>query len=259
MTQLPFYKYQATGNDFILVDNRERLIHHSISMAKRLCDRKFGIGSDGLIILENHPDYDFEMVFYNPDGSKSLCGNGSRCAVNFAKALGMIKSKCLFLAYDGPHEAKILEDGRVRLKMNDVQSVSHLTDGTFIDTGSPHLLVFAEEVANKDVYAEGSTIRYNEHFKANGVNVNFVELKAKDTIYVRTYERGVETETLSCGTGVTASALGAGLEGMKSPISVHTLGGELEVEYKKTNEQQFTDIFLTGPAKEVFSGSIKID
>lgn len=259
MTQLPFFKYQATGNDFILIDNRDQRIDHSVQLAQRLCDRHFGIGSDGLILIQNHPECDFEMVFYNPDGSKSLCGNGSRCAVNFAKSLKITADSCRFMAFDGIHEATILADKRVRLKMNNVQSVSHFEAGMFIDTGSPHLLVFTEDVKRTNVVADGSKIRYSEEFNPDGVNVNFIELKSENRISVRTYERGVENETLSCGTGVTASALGASSKGLESPISIETSGGNLEVEFEKESEQKFKELYLIGPAEMVFSGTIKID
>jgi len=259
MTPVPFYKYQATGNDFILIDNRDMIVKPSIALAQKLCDRKFGIGSDGLILIQKHDKSDFEMVFFNPDGSQSLCGNGSRCAVNFAHKLGLLDNKTTFLAYDGLHEAQILPNTEVRLKMSDVQNVSHLADGTFVDTGSPHLMVFTTEVLKHDVVEEGKLVRYNDTFKAKGINVNFVEIKDNNSIFVRTYERGVENETLSCGTGVTASALAATERGLISPVSVSTKGGNLSVEFEKNAATEFIEIFLIGPANEVFSGSIDID
>ncbi|QSE98622.1 diaminopimelate epimerase [Fulvivirga lutea] len=258
MTQLPFFKYQATGNDFILLDNTSNDINHSVDLAKKLCDRKFGIGSDGLIVIQNHPDYDFEMVFYNPDGSQSLCGNGSRCAVNFAKKLGLISSSTTFLAHDGPHEASILEDGIVKLKMSDVHSVREMDDGIFIDTGSPHLVDFVFNHKTINVFKEGKSIRNNNTFKEKGVNVNFVEVEG-NTIHVRTYERGVEDETLSCGTGVTAAALASSGKGLKSPIAIKTKGGELEVAFQKVSETEFKNIYLIGPALEVFTGVIELN
>lgn len=257
MTDLPFFKYQATGNDFILIDNRDQKISGSAGLAKKLCDRKFGIGSDGLILIQNHDECDFEMVFLNPDGSQSLCGNGSRCAVKFASKLGMIDRSCEFMAYDGFHEATILDSGEVRLKMSDVQSVSHMADGTFVDTGSPHLMIFQENIQQLNAVEEGRKIRYNDTFKEKGVNVNFVELQSADQIFVRTYERGVENETLSCGTGVTASALATAINGAKSPLSINTKGGNLAVEFNKVANDHFTDIYLIGPAEEVFEGVIK--
>ncbi|MEQ9166356.1 MAG: diaminopimelate epimerase [Fulvivirga sp.] len=259
MTTVPFYKYQATGNDFILIDNRDGIVKASIELAQKLCDRKFGIGSDGLILIQKHDTSDFEMVFYNPDGSQSLCGNGSRCAVNFAQKLGLLDNYTTFMAYDGLHEAEILDNKEVRLKMSNVQNVSHLADGTFVDTGSPHLMVFTNEVNNCNVVEAGRSIRYSDTFKAKGINVNFVEVKEDNSIFVRTYERGVENETLSCGTGVTASALASTEKGLVSPIRVSTKGGNLSIEFEKNSTSEFTEIYLIGPAKEVFSGTIDID
>ncbi len=258
MTQLPFHKYQATGNDFILIDNRSMMVDHSVELAQRLCDRKFGIGSDGLIIIQNHPKFDFEMIFYNPDGSMSLCGNGSRCAVNFTHKLGLIEDDCNFLAYDGAHEASILEGGIVRLRMADVHSVRSMADGTFVDTGSPHLMVYLENVLEKDVVTMGQTIRYNDQFKAEGVNVNFVEVGNDNSILVRTYERGVENETLSCGTGVTAAAIASSQKGLTSPIAIKTKGGNLKVEFNQVGDD-FTNVYLIGPAKEVYQGTIDLN
>ena len=259
MTQLPFHKYQATGNDFIVIDNLNGSYLHSEQLAKKLCDRKFGIGSDGLILIQSHTDFDFEMVFYNPDGSMSLCGNGSRCAVNFARKLGLIEDSCTFLAYDGPHEASIMQNKTVRLKMNDVHSVRSMNDGTFVDTGSPHLMVFVEDVNDFDVYENGKKIRNNETFKSEGVNVNFVQKLEQSSIFVRTYERGVECETLSCGTGVTAAAIAANGHDIHSPVIILTKGGNLQVEFKKLSDTEFTDVYLIGPAKAVFTGTIELD
>lgn len=259
MAHIRFYKYQATGNDFILVDNRKNEISVNSELISRLCDRKFGIGSDGLILIENSEDYDFEMIFHNPDGSQSLCGNGSRCAVAFAQFLGIIESSTEFLAYDGAHTAEILSNGDVRLKMSDVQTVRFLDDGTFVDTGSPHLVQQVKDVEHYEVYEKGKSIRNNDIFKAEGVNINFIEPISDSKIFVRTYERGVENETLSCGTGVTASAIAASLKGISSPVAVCTKGGNLEVDFTTKGEIHFTDVYLTGPAKPVFEGSIQID
>ncbi|HNP17902.1 MAG TPA: diaminopimelate epimerase [Fulvivirga sp.] len=259
MPTISFYKYQATGNDFILIDNRDNSVKHNESLALSLCDRKFGIGSDGLILIENHDTLDFDMVFYNPDGSKSLCGNGSRCAVNFAHKLGLINSETTFNAFDGSHEAEILNGTEVRLKMNDVHNVMLKADGMFVDTGSPHLVVYENNVIGADVYQKGKAIRYNDEFKATGININFVEIVSNNEIFVRTYERGVENETLSCGTGVTAAALASESKGLTSPIDVKTKGGRLKVEFKKDENNKFSEIYLIGPAKEVFKGTIDID
>lgn len=259
MISLQFYKYQATGNDFILVDNRKLNLQLSNAQIQTLCDRKFGIGSDGLILIDSHDEYDFEMVFYNPDGSQSLCGNGSRCAVSFASHLGIVKESARFLAFDGAHEAQILPDRQVRLKMADVQNVRLLADGMFIDTGSPHLVKYVINVQNYRVYDEGKAIRNGGLFKEAGVNVNFVQVTGESEIFVRTYERGVENETLSCGTGVTASALSASHKGLESPVTVNTPGGTLTVEFTQNATDNYSDIYLTGPAEKVFEGTTEID
>lgn len=259
MNQIKFFKYQATGNDFVLIDNRDDNLSPDNALIATLCDRKFGIGSDGLILIENHDKYDFNMVFHNPDGSQSLCGNGSRCAVAFAQFLGIIENTTEFLAYDGSHKAEILSNGEVRLKMSDVQNVSILDDGTFVDTGSPHLVQKVTDVQKYQVYEKGKQIRNNDTFKTEGVNINFIEKVDDNKIFVRTYERGVENETLSCGTGVTASAIAASLDNVSSPVSVCTKGGNLAVDFVKENQDSFTNVYLTGPAKQVFEGTLEID
>lgn len=259
MTTLQFYKYQATGNDFIMVDNRDNTFNPEKKTIAYLCDRKFGIGSDGLILIQNHKQYDFEMVFYNPDGSQSLCGNGSRCAVNFAKKLGILTTNTIFLAYDGPHTAEVLPNNDVRLMMQNVQNVRELEGGMFVDTGSPHLVKFVDHVTDYPVYQEGHSIRYSEPFRKTGVNINFVEIKGKSKIYVRTYERGVENETLSCGTGVTAAAIAASYHEQKSPVMVETRGGSLQVEFNGKGPTNYDHIYLIGPAEEVFSGTIDLN
>lgn len=256
MHQITFYKYQATGNDFILVDDRENTFPVTQEVINNLCDRKFGIGSDGLILIRDAESADFTMVFYNPDGSQSLCGNGSRCAVQFAAKLGLITGECTFIAFDGIHEAEVLSDGRVQLGMHDVQNVRQYEDGMFVDTGSPHLIRYVRDIDDIDVYGRGREIRYNDTFKEKGININFVELES-DGICVRTYERGVENETLSCGTGVTAAALASFNKGKHSPVKVRTKGGNLEVSFD-WQDGIFFNIHLTGPAKEVFRGEIEI-
>ncbi len=254
---IQFFKYQATGNDFILIDDRDEAFPRDLETVKLLCDRKFGIGSDGLILIRNSDEFDFEMVFYNPDGSQSLCGNGSRCAVRFAEKLGLVSGKCRFLAYDGPHEAELLSGQRVRLGMNNVQNVRQMDDGMFVDTGSPHLIRFVQAIDEVDVYGRGREIRYNQTFQEKGVNINFVELEGEG-IRVRTYERGVENETLSCGTGVTAAAIASSQKGMASPVAVRTRGGDLEVSFQGDSSGTFTHVCLTGPALEVFTGSMEL-
>ncbi|GAA4433451.1 diaminopimelate epimerase [Pontibacter saemangeumensis] len=255
---ITFYKYQGTGNDFVMVDNRKHNFPtDDEALVKQLCDRRTGVGADGLILLQDHPDYDFEMVYYNADGRVgSMCGNGARCAVRFARQLGVIEDVACFLAADGEHQASVERD-LIQLKMHDVKSVEQIGQDYYLNTGSPHYVRFVENVQELDVYKEGRAIRYNDRFAAVGTNVNFVERISEDEIFVRTYERGVEDETLSCGTGVTAAALVAGLQGFKSPVKVKTLGGELEVAFEQTGDG-FKYIFLIGPAKQVFSGSVPL-
>jgi diaminopimelate epimerase len=260
-----FTKYQATGNDFILIDNRSGEIKLSKEQIVRTCDRKFGIGADGLILIEPSPSSDFTVNYYNSDGSQSLCGNGSRAAVHFAAQLSLLKDKTVFDAYDGKHEASLITPEIIRLRMNDVSSIQPHDNDVFLHTGSPHFIRFVKEISNYPVYEEGKSIRYGDDFKPDGTNVNFVELLPANTIFVRTYERGVENETLSCGTGVTAAALAASRKGYTSPISIKTLGGELSVEFKTRQAGlpaeeagAFTDIFLIGPAKKVFEGTLEL-
>ncbi|GAB3198819.1 diaminopimelate epimerase [Pontibacter aydingkolensis] len=255
---ISFYKYQGTGNDFVMVDNRKLAFPASDkAFVKHLCDRRTGIGADGLILLQDHPDYDFEMVYFNADGRLgSMCGNGARCTVRFARALGVIEDVACFLAADGEHQASVERD-LIHLKMNDVKGVEFVGNDYFLNTGSPHYIRFVDNLENLDVYEEGRAIRYNKRFKSEGTNVNFVQRLSDDEIFVRTYERGVEDETLSCGTGVTAAALVAGMLGMESPIKVKTLGGNLEVVFEQDEEGEgFKYIYLIGPAKQVFTGAI---
>jgi diaminopimelate epimerase len=257
---LHFHKYQATGNDFILIDNRKGEISLTVDQIKQLCDRRFGIGADGLILIEQHPSLTFNLVYYNSDGSQSLCGNGSRAAVQFAATLGMLNGRATFEAYDGAHSAELLPAGIVRLKMNDVSDVQEFENDRFIHTGSPHYIRFVDHVKEFPVVEEGRKIRYNETFaRQGGTNVNFVEPLDHNTLFVRTYERGVENETLSCGTGVTAAALAASFRNFHSPVSIKAPGGDLTVEFKKSlSGSTFTDIYLIGPAKLVFEGTVEL-
>jgi diaminopimelate epimerase len=255
---LEFFKYQGTGNDFIMIDNRKGVFDpEDLSSVRSLCDRKFGIGADGLILIQNHPEFDFEVIYYNADGSKSLCGNGSRCAVEFSRYLGIIEDKTTFLAIDGAHEA-FIKNGLVHLKMNNVNKVTQKDQDFILNTGSPHYVRFVEGVKTIDVFEEGRSIRYSDPFKKEGINVNFTEKTSEGSIFVRTYERGVENETLSCGTGVTACALVSGMNGVKSPVSVSTLGGKLMISFDHKGEGRFENIYLIGPAQFVFSGKIDI-
>lgn len=257
---LECFKYQGTGNDFVLIDNRDKSITLTREQVKFLCDRRFGIGADGLMLLELEPGVDFEMVYFNNDGNESsMCGNGGRCITAFAKHLGVIGNETKFIATDGLHEAKITNE-IVSLKMNDVRQVEIGEDFYFLNTGSPHYVKFVQDVENFDVVSEGKKIRYNERFAAEGTNVNFIERKESE-LFVRTYERGVEGETYSCGTGVTAAALVAALKGVstdKNNCRIKTLGGDLNVRYEKVLENRFYNIWLEGPARLVFKTTIEI-
>lgn len=256
--KISFQKYQATGNDFVIVDNRKGNYSFSVDQIKTICDRKFGVGADGLMLIEKDPEQDFNLIYYNADGSPSLCGNGSRAAVTMASALGIVNGKANFNAYDGLHAAEILANGNVRLKMNNVKEVKAVSGGVFINTGSPHFIQWVENAGEVSVFEEGKKLRYSDAFKPGGTNVNFVEQLGQNSIFVRTYERGVENETLSCGTGVTAAALAASFRQNTSPVTVKTLGGELSVEFQVGQDGSFTDIFLIGPAKMVFEGSLEL-
>jgi diaminopimelate epimerase len=258
--QIEFYKYQGTGNDFGMIDNRNNVFDKTnLKHVQFLCDRKFGVGADGLILIEDLEDLDFNMIYFNADGTQSFCGNGSRCAVAFAKHLGIIKKQAMFLSTDGEHEAWINAAGEVSLKMHDVANLEKGEDYYFIHTGSPHYILNVENVAAVDVKKEGAKIRYNERFKAEGTNVNFVKFTEIE-MDIRTYERGVEDETLSCGTGVTAAALSlADTQGLQQGvIYVNAVGGQLKVGFKR-NGNEFKDIWLIGPAVQVFKGEILID
>lgn len=252
-----FVKYQATGNDFILIDNRDDKIKLELPQIMRLANRSWGIGSDGLILIEPDKDADFKMNFYNPDGSQSLCGNGSRCAVKYAHELRIINNETTFSAFDGLHSAQIHNNGDVRLKMQNVKTVRHMGDGMFVDTGSPHVVNFVINLDNFKVKREGRKIRFSGLFHQSGVNVNFVEVLDQNNIYVRTYERGVEEETLSCGTGVTAAAIASQMKDVVPPVQIRTKGGNLIVEYQP-NDEGFEEVYLTGPAEKVFEGKIEI-
>ena len=256
-----FFKYQGTGNDFILIDNfNSKAPALTKKQIRFLCNRRFGIGADGLILLGKKEGYDFEMLYYNSDGNESsMCGNGGRCLVKFAHHLGIHKDIYRFTAIDGEHEAEIETDGTVSLQMKNVNEVAYFPAHTIINTGSPHFVKFANNVENIDVLATGHEIRYSEAFARDGINVNFVESINEDTIFVRTYERGVEDETLSCGTGVTASALlAAHNDNGFNTVEVKTPGGRLSVEFVKLDDQHFENIWLCGPAEFVFKGEIEL-
>ena len=255
---MEFYKYQGTGNDFVMLDNRSGEWNNlSIEHIQKLCDRRFGIGADGLIKINAAEGVDFEVDYYNSDGSKSFCGNGARCSVAFANFLSIFKNnKTVFTAIDGLHEAEINED-IVKLKMGDVEIINSDGDDSVLDTGSPHYVKYVEDISNFNVFAEGNSIRNSANYQEKGINVNFVENISDDEIFVRTYERGVEDETYSCGTGVTASALTFLQKSNLTSIKVKTLGGDLKV-YAEKNGSSFQEIWLEGPAKQVFSGKVDL-
>ena len=258
---LTFYKYHGTGNDFIIIDNRNNKIELNKKQVNHLCNRRFGIGADGLMLMNNKPAYDFEMIYYNADGNEgSMCGNGGRCMVKFAYDMGLHKSEYFFHAVDGDHKAAIENNGWIDLKMKDVDKVEMITSPDFIlDTGSPHYVKLVSDVWNIDAVKEGREIRYSKRFTDSGINVNFAELDKDANISVRTYERGVEDETLSCGTGVTASALMfAHNDNGFNRINVKTPGGNLAVEFDKTGKSSFENIWLCGPAVFVFKGEVEI-
>ncbi|MFC6096795.1 diaminopimelate epimerase [Flavobacterium qiangtangense] len=259
--EITFYKYQGTGNDFIMIDNRqETFSKNDTKLIAKLCDRRFGIGADGLILLENDAETDFKMVYYNSDGNQSsMCGNGGRCLVAFAKQLGVIENKTTFIATDGLHHATISENGIVSLQMKDVDAVKIEEDYIFLDTGSPHHVQLVEDLKNYPIKEKGAEIRYGNLYGQAGSNVNFVHQNDTDTFSVRTYERGVEDETLSCGTGVTAVAIAMKATGRTNSdtIKLNVEGGKLEVSFIE-KDGKYTDVFLKGPATFVFEGTVAV-
>ncbi len=269
---LTFHKFHGAGNDFILIDDRQGEFKEQVkepqSHIYQLCRRHFGIGADGLMLLRNTAEADFEMVYYNRDGRPgSMCGNGGRCIVAFAESQGIIAEKTTFKASDGLHHATINHKGinmwDISLQLNDVNNIQGHSREFALDTGSPHLVLFSENIPEKDVNAEGRDIRYSPTFAREGINVNFAEVLDKNTLRMRTYERGVENETLACGTGATAVALAAWTAGFQNENHAYRLlvpGGELRVSFcpPHGDNKNFSDIWLSGPATKVFSGSIEI-
>jgi diaminopimelate epimerase len=252
-----FCKYQGTGNDFIMLDNRSGELRPGIDQIVHLCDRRFGIGSDGLILIEETGFSDFYMNFFNPDGSQSFCGNGSRCAVRFAQSLGIIGNEGEFKAIDTKHDFTS-DDRFVAIRMKNVLGIEREKEDFVIHTGSPHYIIYTQDVDAIDLVAEAHKIRYSTRFAKEGINVNFVE-EHPDFLKVRTYERGVEAETLSCGTGVTAMALSYGfLHPELQAVRIETRGGALDVNFRNLGDGQFEDIWLKGPAQFVFEGEIEI-
>ncbi len=253
--RIHFYKYQGTGNDFVLVDQRQTETAFSQSQVSMICDRRFGIGADGFMILRSEPGYDFRMVYYNSDGREStMCGNGGRCMVAFAHYLGIVQGAAKFIAIDGVHTGTILADGNICLQMVDVHEVTHAPDHDLLHTGSPHYVKWEQDLADFPVVQEGRRIRNRPVFQPAGINVNFAQ-KTSSGLYVRTYERGVEDETLSCGTGVTAAAIASTAQHTGHfEIRVNTPGGALRVDFDKTGPGEARNVTLTGPSKLVFEG-----
>ncbi|MBM3437447.1 MAG: diaminopimelate epimerase, partial [Bacteroidetes bacterium] len=254
-----FVKYHGTGNDFILIDDREQKMNMTRDQIAFLCHRRFGIGADGLLLLGNSVVNDFSMKYFNADGAEgTMCGNGGRCITAFARSLGIIHESARFSAIDGEHFAKF-EAGDsqmtyVSLKMTDVKTVDYFNSDFVIDTGSPHLVKIVSDMDKVDVYTEGKRLRWDKAFQPGGINVNFAEIKS-DHLVVRSFERGVEDITLSCGTGVTAAAIAASIlsEDNLCRFDILTEGGKLVVRFTGS-ENTFTDIWLEGPAIKVFEG-----
>jgi diaminopimelate epimerase len=264
MDQVPFVKYHGAGNDFIMVDDRDGRWEARMSEAwiAQACHRRFGVGADGMILLQQGRDgADFFMRYYNSDGRTStFCGNGGRCIVAFAAAVGVHKGTCRFLGTDGWHEGKVLEKGQVTISMKDVDEVIRIDEDAFtLHTGSPHYVTFRNDIHDIDVFAEGRSIRNSPPFKTEGINVNFVEPVGQGEIRIRTYERGVEDETFACGTGVVAAAIASAFvsSGDVTSWHVHAKGGDLKVDFNRSNGR-FTHVMLTGPAVEVFGGILPI-
>ena len=256
--EFTFYKYQGTGNDFVIIDNRNLLFpKENTKEVARLCNRNFGVGADGLILLENDEKSDFKMIYFNADGSEStMCGNGGRCIVAFAKKLGIFEESTTFIAIDGLHTATVNND-LVALQMIDVEKIEVCKEYSFLDTGSPHHVQLAEDLENYRVDIAGKRIR--KSYGEEGSNVNFVEKIDENYFDLRTYERGVEAETLACGTGATATAIAMHKtrETHGTTVDIKVLGGELQISFDENNGV-YTNIFLKGPATLVFKGEITI-
>ncbi len=257
-----FYKFHGNGNDFIIIDNRANTITLSTHQIKTLCTRRFGLGADGLMMLIDSEKYNFEMIYYNSDGNLgSMCGNGGRCIAAFANMIGLVGNKMEFMAFDGAHQAIIkavnipFTEWDVKLQLANVVSVNRNENSFFLDTGSPHYVKFVDNVNDINVNVDGKKIRNSDQFKPNGTNVNFAELR-NDSIFVRTFERGVEQETLSCGTGVTASAIATYLYYGKKPTKIHTKGGDFKISFNHENNE-FTNVWIQGAARFVFEGNFK--
>lgn len=258
--KLKFYKYQGAGNDFVMVDDRENLFPIDQKTIGTLCDRHFGIGADGLILLKKDETEDFKMVYFNSDGREStMCGNGGRCIVQFAQDLGIIQNETRFNAVDGLHRAKV-SGNLIELQMSNVSRVETYPTHLFLNTGSPHHVEFVQDVEQINVKLRGAEIRYGSPYFEKGSNVNFVQQLDGNTLKIRTYERGVEDETLACGTGITAAAIASYDFGRidSSEIVVLARGGELKVKFEQNPSGGYENIWLVGPAKFVFEGEIEV-
>ena len=266
--KIQFYKYQGTGNDFVMIDNRDRCIdNYDSEFISNLCDRKYGIGSDGLILIENNNDLDFTMKYFNSDGSElGMCGNGARCVTQFAKKLGIINNSAIFQASDGAHHAEIINNNYVRVKMNDIDMsnydlIDKNFDNIYLHNGSPHLIINSNDIDKIDVFNEGRKIRYGDKYKDEGVNINFVDFTSNSSLCkVRTYERGVEGETLSCGTGAVAVAVVLNYSKItnKEEITISMKGGNLKVSFNRLGDN-FSNIWLYGDVAEIYKGEINGD
>jgi diaminopimelate epimerase len=259
--ELEFYKYQGTGNDFVMIDNRSNIFpKENTQLVAHLCDRRFGIGADGLILLDNDATTDFRMVYYNSDGNlSSMCGNGGRCLVAFAKKLNVIQNETTFMATDGLHYATVGADGIVSLQMIDVAEIKNTPDYSFLNTGSPHHVQLVTDLEHYNVKENGAAIRYGDLYGQQGSNINFVKKIDDATFSLRTYERGVEDETLACGTGATAVAIAMNATGQTDLNTIHlnVEGGKLAVSFD-IEDGKYTNVFLKGPAEFVFKGTIQI-
>ena len=257
-----FHKYQGAGNDFVIIDNRNTHYDFTESQIQHLCNRHFGVGSDGLILLEESEKADFAMRFFNPDGSSGMmCGNGGRCIIAYAAAAGLFEKNCIFEAPDGIHKGRMEEDG-ISLQMLNPTRITTFPDGIYMNTGTSHFVHFVDNLESLDLEAQGRKFRYDLRFEQyNGCNANFVRLENDDSISIRTYERGVEAETLACGTGITAAAIATAIKQNKTDgkhiTTVLARGGKLQLCYTKQGND-FSEVFLKGRADFVFLGEITL-
>ena len=259
--KVKFCKYHGAGNDFVIIDNRKKQYSLKTSQIKFICDRKYGIGADGLIFLNNTDYLDFEMIYFNSDGNEStMCGNGGRCIVGFAKYLNIIDSKTKFLACDGIHEATILKSSKISLSMTNIDKIVNHSKYIFIDSGSPHHIIQSNRIDNINVFKIGKKVRNKKEYLPNGVNVNFIEKVSNNTFKIRTYERGVEDETLACGSGAVASAIAMhhNRETENNKILIKTLGGDLTIRFRCDSKKSYSQIYLEGEINRVFEGHIEL-